>query len=570
MKSPQWKLGLAASATLILVITIFAAVTPAGSAQVSAPGVLFGMDINSMDAQKQAGVPADYATLWAGVWNLKSGWGGPNAAVDRAVANGVTPVVHFYYWGDDISKDCVENGCYSKLHGAQKDKAGWQRLADELATNLNAHRDGQTVVIILESEFNKGDIQTYEAFDGYLLEKEKFFREKIPGVQLVLGFGTWNTDAWKTFDRAAAGADFIGIQALRGSTRDSLTYYENAADRTLAGMNKAKTLFGKPILLTDLGLSSYPEPDYEKHQARVLASFFSRIAELKAAGMHGMIYRSWTDTMMDTANYYGEGERHWGLVRTSEPYAKEAKAVWVNGVNAERASKAPVPPATAAPTTTASSSFDAQYAVSPNVNEWWVEVDAEGNQAINAVDVRINGGTWKPLTLQTWGHWAKSLNVHQGSNVQFRATSTSGATDLSETMTWMPASPSPTPTKSTPPPTSTTPKPAPPSPPASPTPTPTPTTTSSSTFDATFHPKAVGNEWWVEVDVRSTGHTIQGVEAQVNGGTWRVLDKQSIGSWAKSFNVPEGAKVTFRATSSTGATDVSEPTTWSPPATTSP
>jgi hypothetical protein len=448
MKSGQWKLGLGLSATLILLLTIFAAVTPAGSAQDSSSRVRFGMDINSIDAQKQAGVPADYATVWAGVWNLKSGWGGPNAAIDRAVAQDVTPVVHFYYWGDDISKNCVENGCYSKLHGAQKDKAGWQRLAQELATNLNAHRNGKTVVIIIESEFNKGDIQTYEAFDGYLVEKEKFFREQIPGVQLVLGFGNWKPDAWKTFDRAASGADFIGIQALRGSTKNSLAVYEGVVDATLSGMNKAKSLFGKPILVTDLGLSSYPEPDYEQHQARALGSFFSRIGELKAAGLRGVIYRSWSDTPMDTANYYGEAERHWGLVRTSEPSAKAAKSVWINGVKTERANSAPAP-ATSSP----AANFDATFAVSPNINEWWVEVAVQGTQAVRSVDARVNGGARQPLTLQEWGHWAKSFNVPRGSQVQFRATSTSGAQDVSQTVCWMCSAASPTATTtSTPPP----------------------------------------------------------------------------------------------------------------------
>jgi len=37
---------------------------------------------------------------------------------------GVTPALHFYYWGDDISPSCVENGCWSTLHNAQKTRAG--------------------------------------------------------------------------------------------------------------------------------------------------------------------------------------------------------------------------------------------------------------------------------------------------------------------------------------------------------------------------------------------------------------------------------------------------------------
>ena len=46
---------------------------------------------------------------------------------------GVTPAVHFYYWGDDISPRCVENGCTDQYQGVQKDKATWTRMSNELA-----------------------------------------------------------------------------------------------------------------------------------------------------------------------------------------------------------------------------------------------------------------------------------------------------------------------------------------------------------------------------------------------------------------------------------------------------
>ncbi|MCA1814695.1 MAG: hypothetical protein LC624_12245 [Halobacteriales archaeon] len=49
---------------------------------------------------------------------------------------------------------------------------------------------------------------------------------------------------------------------------------------------------------------------------------------------------------MDPANYHGEAERHWGLVR-SDGAPKSAAAVWVQGVGAARA--APLPPPTPAP-----------------------------------------------------------------------------------------------------------------------------------------------------------------------------------------------------------------------------
>ncbi len=241
---------------------------------------------------------------------------------------------------------------------------------------------------------------------------------------------------------------------------------------------------------------------------------------------------------------------------SSNQYSISLPFTWMDGTLSKRSvGSSPPPPSTTVPpptttsvqptptTSTPPTGFDAGFAVSPNVNEWWIEVAVSANEAITNVDARVNGGAWQPLTLRSWGSWAESFNAPRNSIVEFRATSSTGAQDLSERYCWMTTcSPTPTTTTVPPPPTTTSPP---------------------STFDANFFPKAVGNDWWVEVDVTASGHTIATVEAQVNGGTWRTLDKTSWGSWAKSFNVPNGSQITFRATNTAGATDLSTPVTWS-------
>ncbi|HUR24742.1 MAG TPA: hypothetical protein VM327_01860 [Candidatus Thermoplasmatota archaeon] len=68
-------------------------------------------------------------------------------------------------------------------------------------------------------------------------------------------------------------------------------------------------------------------------------------------------------------------------------------------------------------------------------NEWWVETTVAGNQPLAGVDARLGcsqgAGSWNPLTLRSWGAWAGSLHILPGTHVDFRARSTSGATDLS-------------------------------------------------------------------------------------------------------------------------------------------
>ena len=164
--------------------------------------------------------------------------------------------------------------------------------------------------------------------------------------------------------------------------------------------------------------------------------------------------------------------------------------------------------------------------------------------------MRLNGGAWQPVTKQSWG-WGVSYHIVQGTVVQLRATSATGATDLSECRQWIPPSGQDAAivacvgtTTST---TSTTGS--------------TTTTTTSSGFSATFSPKAVGNDWWVEADVAANA-PLSGVDAQLNGGAWTALTHQDWGSWAKSINAPNGTTIVFRATSTDGSVATSQPVVW--------
>jgi hypothetical protein len=85
----------------------------------------------------------------------------------------------------------------------------------------------------------------------------------------------------------------------------------------------------------------------------------------------------------------------------------------------------------------------------------------------------------------------------------------------------------------------------------------------SPTFTATFSGIS-GNAWWVQTSV-SGNAAVASVTASVNGGAAHALTHQSWGGWAASFNVPAGAKVTFTAKSTSGATSTSGSYAWPPP-----
>lgn len=70
-----------------------------------------------------------------------------------------------------------------------------------------------------------------------------------------------------------------------------------------------------------------------------------------------------------------------------------------------------------------------------------------------------------------------------------------------------------------------------------------------------------GNAWWLQVQI--VGPEIPtSVEASVDGGVWRWMERADWGGYVASFFVPDGALVTFRATDAQGAVALSMPYRW--------
>jgi hypothetical protein len=314
------------------------------AAQSTGAPLQFGFDVGSAKRARALGMPVAYGSLWAGSWNQKWGWGGIKDQLGMAKANGVIPLVQWWYWGDDISPACVEKGCNDRYQGVSKDKATWYRMSQELADLIASVMgpESQTLVVI-ETEFNKNGIETYEPFDGYLADQMRIFHDRH--IKVVLGFGNWGRDQWKNFDRAVAATDLLGVMALQSSIRDGSTYL-SGADMLLSAARYNQAAFGKRSFVTDFAFSSYPEPSYERDQDTVVREIFARMGEFGAAGVQGMVWRMLVDDpTFDTSNYHGMAERSWGLLR-ADASPKPAFVPFLNGMLDERNGRGAVARAT--------------------------------------------------------------------------------------------------------------------------------------------------------------------------------------------------------------------------------
>lgn len=299
----------------------------------------FGIGLDDIATARSHGLHLGFGTFWLGAWTQRTGWAHAEQQLRLAASLNITPVINWWYWGDDISPACVEHGCYDARQQVWKDKTTWYRMSTELAALIRRTMGGRLTVVILETEFNKGGIESYEPFDGYLADHAAIFRQ-AGNTPVVIGFGNWGHAHWTRFDRAAQAGDALGVQLLRSSIREAATY-AGSVDELMSGARYLQATFRKAVVVTDLALSSYPSVAYEAVQAQVTSELFARRGELRAAGVVGVFYRTLRDDpTVDLSNYHGEAERHWGLLR-ADGSPKPAFSVFVTGVREENGGLAP-------------------------------------------------------------------------------------------------------------------------------------------------------------------------------------------------------------------------------------
>lgn len=225
---------------------------------------------------------------------------------------------------------------------------------------------------------------------------------------------------------------------------------------------------------------------------------------------------------------------HWNAASSRFLFSSAATTATSSSSSTSTTSSSTTTTTSTSSTTTA---FTASFTPRSVGNDWWVEAGVAASKPIAKVEAKIGNGAWVVLPKTSWGTYAKSLFAPDGSAVTFRAFDSTGASATSQTYLWGSTSSTGTSTTST------------------------STSSSTTAFTASFTPRSVGNDWWVEAKVTAS-KPIAKVEAKVNSGAWTTLPATSWGTYAKSLNAPNGSVVTFRATASTGQTATSSGVVW--------
>jgi hypothetical protein len=388
-------------------------------------GIGFGFPIDSVDEVQGAGADLTYGSYWEGQWVTTYGWGGLDTMLDQSIAQGVTPVIQWYYWGDAISDTCYRTGCGSK------NKTEWDTLAGQLRDHVAAKMQGRTAIVVLETEWHKNGMEDETTFDGWLRNQMDVLRASNASgqaIKVALGWGHWASEpAYTTYTAAAQYADYNGTMILFSCLRDGFTNMNNSVSKVVTNATTLNTKYGKPVLVDDFALSTYsgassgdpaystaPTPkdcdgtNYETLQETKYQEIFDRKAELKAAGVFGFVFRAYFDDWnRDPAgDYHLIAERWFGIVRDTASDPIRYKAAYDNVINGIKAEAGGAPPSsgggggTPPPTTGAEWAQEAESFATKPVGGQCTNSTASGGLCWN---VWSNGTISTTLTAATAG-----------------------------------------------------------------------------------------------------------------------------------------------------------------------
>ncbi len=275
------------------------------------------------EAEKD-GLRFKYVAIW-----LCKGWDTSWVSrhdLAKIVADGYTPFILYYYFGDSISKE------YLTADNCRRLKE-WEEDIERVGELINLP-NGAAVLVALEPEFNDGvfpgetPITEWEGFNDVVIAAVQRLKTKAPNCKVGLVAGDWgdfNLD--RCIKRAVKVLDFLGFQEMRAATAPEVNE-SGYKDVALSAVRFSRYLkrFKKPILLAYLAVSSYKDGDplgWEKEQAEIIREVLKARNELVKNGVFALVYFAYFDDPTHQTLYFGEAERFFGL-KTQEGVLKSA------------------------------------------------------------------------------------------------------------------------------------------------------------------------------------------------------------------------------------------------------
>nr|MCH9675329.1 hypothetical protein [Gammaproteobacteria bacterium] len=251
----------------------------------------------------QANLPITHVTHWI-TRDTDWQWEHKQYLLGAAKA-GYTPVVSFWYFGDQISPEFV-----------RRNRAEYMKVIRTKLVPLIAELPD--VLVLLEPEFNKSNMAAWTGWDTVAADAIMAIKDGAKNARVGLTFGDFGRSDVAKFEkvlsRSIDASDFLGYMEMR-SAYDATYRLDPSSTLVESATMFARQLsqrFRKPIYLGYVALST--ANGWEAKQAVWLNSLLEEVPVLAAHGVFGMSIFAMFDEPRHKG-WFADAERSFGLFR---------------------------------------------------------------------------------------------------------------------------------------------------------------------------------------------------------------------------------------------------------------
>jgi hypothetical protein len=249
------------------------------------------------------------AWLGGSTW---SSWFNSAPEIKKVVDEGYRPeIIHLYFDGEGLQ---------------HVDEHRDEYIADvkKLAALIKDSGVGDKTIVTLEPEYNQGIAASWDGWNDLMIEAINILHTET-GAKVGLLPGPWDIghEVPISMGRAAAYADFVALQEMKGSVTNTVDDAHSAISNAIQFTHFLNRRFLRPVRLGYLMISSYNGWEYVQRDVAIEAC--ERLPELKAAGLTALSWMAYLDSPSDGA--LGAAESFKGL-KTVDNEAKPAFYVW--------------------------------------------------------------------------------------------------------------------------------------------------------------------------------------------------------------------------------------------------
>ncbi len=238
--------------------------------------------------------------------------------LSASAQRGHTPVISYWYFGDEISPQFVREHSDAYFHDIENNLIP---LIEHLPE----------VYVLLEPEFNKNGIAEWEEWDEFATRAIRTIKSRVPGAKVGLTVGNWGEfeqkDSFDNIEKAVAASDFVGLMAMTSNLNEGANMDPswNVVERGTRLVTHLRRKFEKPLYFGYLAVST--AGNWQEKQASHIKQVMQDLPVMIDNGVFAFSFFTLFDDPLQVG-WFDDAEQSFGLIR-ADGRPKPALDTWI-------------------------------------------------------------------------------------------------------------------------------------------------------------------------------------------------------------------------------------------------